>query len=131
MTTDDVSGIVNGYLEAALFTATVPDSNGDPLDGEGYEDSDFSAEARALAEADVRAFLAVPGVADIVVRYDDDDIGRDLYLTANGHGAGFWDGDYEDAEGDGAALTDAAHTLPERNVYGETDADGDRVLHFE
>lgn len=38
--------------------------------------------------------------------------GHDFYLTRNGHGAGFWDGDYEKAKGQ--RLTDACRP------YGET-----------
>lgn len=120
------ANIVRGYLEAALFCAT--DDDGEPLDRSGFRTTQYDADAVARATEDVRRFLSIPGVGDIVARYDDDDIGRDLYLTANRHGAGFWDGDYEDAEGDGEALTKAAHKLPGRHVYGEADAEGDRTL---
>lgn len=119
-----LTAYVNGYLEAALFCATVPGSNGDPLDREGYSVRDFTGAAQVTALADVTAFLAVPGVAEILERYDDaEDIGRNLYLTANGHGAGFWDGDYEAEAGDGDALTKAARNVPGRDAYPETDED--------
>jgi hypothetical protein len=39
--------------------------------------------------------------------------GHDFWLTRNGHGCGFWDGDWSDEVEQ--VLTDAAH------AYGETD----------
>ena len=37
--------------------------------------------------------------------------GHDFWLTRNGHGAGFWDGDYPESEE--TILTDAARTFGE------------------
>ena len=49
--------------------------------------------------------------------------GQDFWLTRNRHGAGFWDGDWED----GDALTQAAHACGERNlILGD-----DGKLHYE
>jgi hypothetical protein len=42
--------------------------------------------------------------------------GVDFWLTRNGHGSGFWDGDYDHLDGTGEAakrLTDAAHAFGE------------------
>jgi hypothetical protein len=41
--------------------------------------------------------------------------GHDLFLTRNGHGAGYWDGDYPKEVGE--RLTEAAHKLGEVCFY--------------
>lgn len=59
------------------------------------------AEVLEEIERDVTAFLAEHG-DDIAIAIEygvypsDDYAGHDLYLTRNGHGAGFWDRDYSD-----------------------------------
>jgi hypothetical protein len=45
----------------------------------------------------------------------DEKAGHDFWLTRNGHGAGFWDGDW--AEPAATKLTDAAHAMGEVNLY--------------
>ena len=45
----------------------------------------------------------------------DSAAGRDFWLTRNGHGAGFWDGDW--TEPAATLLTDAAHKFGECNLY--------------
>ena len=50
--------------------------------------------------------------------------GRDFWYTRNGHGCGFWDGDW--AEPHGTALTEAAKAFPEVDVYWGDDG---RVHH--
>lgn len=44
-----------------------------------------------------------------------DPVERDFILTANHHGAGFWDGEW--TEGVDKILTDAAHSVGEIDVY--------------
>lgn len=43
--------------------------------------------------------------------------GHDLWLTRNGHGAGFWDGDWDENIGD--VMTKYCQTLHENYVYGD------------
>lgn len=93
---------------------------------ENYSESDIAPEALAKMQADCEAFLAHPTVvgyltsddyADIVAR-DFSPIGRvahDFWLTRNGHGAGFWDGDYPEPWGE--RLTEAAQSFGECNLY--------------
>lgn len=45
----------------------------------------------------------------------DDRAGHDFWLTRNGHGAGFWDGDW--VEPVGQMLTDAAKSFGEVDLY--------------
>lgn len=81
---------INGYLEAAMFTAT--DDAGESLDGLGYS---WSAEAQGQAFDDVMAFLAA-NAEDcreflLTTGLSALQIGIDFLLTRNGEGAGFWD----------------------------------------
>ena len=49
---------------------------------------------------------------------DDEHIAHDFWLTRNGHGAGFWDGDYKCEDQDlGDILTAIAQTFAEVNLY--------------
>lgn len=54
---------------------------------------------------------------------DLETVGHDFMLTRNGHGAGFWDGDYEH----GDELTKACKPYGETSMY--VDAKGE--IHFE
>lgn len=72
--------------------------------------------AIASAHADVTAFLNDPEVSASLTGYDGDvgQIGHDLWLTRNGHGAGFRDRDfYPDRD----LLTDKARDMGERHLF--------------
>jgi hypothetical protein len=45
----------------------------------------------------------------------DEQAGHDFWLTRNGHGAGFWDGDWPEPAA--TELTDAAHAAGEISAY--------------
>lgn len=129
--------MVDQYLETALWSSMISEGTEDApgkRDGEPFDAyfavSDFTAEARSQAEAECAAFLALPGISDICARYDDGDIGHNLWLNRNGHGAGFWDGDFEDAEGDGDKLSAAAESLGEVDLTVTKDAEGTERVEF-
>ena len=82
----DVQGVVSGYLACALWTAT--DENGEPLD-KMFSLEDFHEEARSQATSDCAAFCEQN--AELLSEMEPSQIGHDLWLTRNGHGAGFWD----------------------------------------
>ena len=71
----------------------------DPLDHH-FSLEHFTEESLCQAESDCEAFfdrLNKAGLADRASCFaDDDQIAHDFWLTRNGHGAGFWDGDYCD-----------------------------------
>lgn len=102
------------YLECALWAETYSrdgEEEPKPLDDD-FSIEDFAPEALAQAVADCAKFQA-DNAADIGPR--DSEAGHDFWLTRNGHGAGFWDGDWpEDA---GKRLTDAAHAFGELSPY--------------
>lgn len=73
------------YIEAAYFT-----------DGEGDEGDELTSKFKADAYFACRNFEDACRHLDIDVRaYDPAQLGHDLWLTRNGHGAGFWDRDFE------------------------------------
>lgn len=90
--------LVRGYLECALW-AEMDQSNdqgGEPLD-RNYTVDDFAPEALAKAITDCNEFYikAKPLLERSTER--DETWGHDFWLTRNGHGCGFWDGDYDEA----------------------------------
>lgn len=78
---------IESYLKAAVWC-------------EQAEDLDFSEEALKTATDDCYRFVGLMVLADLwdkALEYkNQDDIAYDFWLTRNGHGAGFWDGDYGD-----------------------------------
>lgn len=115
-------GMVAGFLEAAIFSTTDqsdPDTGGDPLD-QNYSITDFSDEAIAKASEVCSLFRQTAGdlLSDGPSRGSgqysvDEQAGHDLWLTLAGHGAGFWDGDWDTEEdpGRGDKLTEIATNL--------------------
>lgn len=85
----DLALMVQGYLAAAIWTM---DEDDDP---DSWGIGDFAPQARRMAERDCTEFAVnnATDVADAVTRdgYPWDWLGHDLWLTRNGHGAGFWD----------------------------------------
>lgn len=86
----ETNGIYNGYIEAILWT----EEDGEAKDKTIY---DISSEAMNKIESDVDSFykIAKPILdklpEEYTQNYGDEQIGHDLWLTRNGHGAGFWD----------------------------------------
>lgn len=101
------------YLEALAFTERGPDSDIPP-------DAELSPDALEQCRADCQLFWDVAGD---VIRDAGPNLGRwpapemaghDMWLTRNGHGAGFWDGDWPDDTGQ--LLTDLARLMGEVDV---------------
>jgi hypothetical protein len=91
--TDSLNIIVDSYLETAIWTE---DFDEEVKDKTIY---DFSNNARNQAKAEIEWFLknSVDMFGDSVfidVSYTS--IGHDIWLSRNGHGAGFFDRGYED-----------------------------------
>ena len=89
---------------------------------------DFDKESLEKAEKDCDDFLYVIksyGLYEKALEYADDDrIAHDFWLTRNGHGAGFWDGDYGDSLG--KTLTNISKEFSEINIL----VDNDGTLFF-
>ena len=110
------------YIVTALWSSNdeSDDNGGDPLD-KNYGIEDLSPECLATMVKDCAKFQADNwawiGLADRRHGQDSARCGHDFWLTRNGHGCGFWDGDYSHDYGEGLigkALSKACEP------YGET-----------
>ena len=92
-----------GYVTCALWSSTdeTTESGGYPLD-DNYSIDDLSDEAKEKMRKDCREFKlnAMFGSENLLEGYLPEQIGHDFWLTRNGHGCGFWDGDYEEEIGE-------------------------------
>jgi len=146
-----------GYLEAILWSETVslPCVEDELVDGcmdvdednilhgikectplnDHFDWEDFTAEAIQKAESELNDFFAwmeSQCLTEVTACYaDDDTIAYDFWLTRNGHGAGFWDGDYHPDKrcnvGLGLKLSDGAKAFGEQHVW----IDESGKLHLE
>ena len=96
-----MDAFIEAYLETALW------ADGDEVDG-----ADLSPEFVSLATADCDDFRVQAG--SMLDDEDDGDAGHNFWLTRNGHGAGFWDGDFPEH---GDALTAIAKSFGELCLY--------------
>lgn len=110
----NASAVLEGYLEAALWSST-DDDTGEPLNS-NFSVSDIKGKTLAKLKGYVTKFLAAAKGLDLS-GYRASQVGHDLWLTQNGHGAGFWDGDYEEPPGLGYKLDRIAQSLGEVNLY--------------
>ncbi len=105
------------YMEAMLWSET--DDNGDPFDA-NYDVSDFSEEALAQIRIDAAHFQQAAKLDEIdTFDFVDSTVqemaGHDFWLTRAGHGSGFWDGEWEDD--DGNRLTELSEKFGEQYIY--------------
>lgn len=97
------------YIDCALWSSC--DDSDTPLD-RNYSEFDFEESCILKMVEDCKAFQLEHG------ELLDDDLERarhDFWLTRNGHGAGFWDGDWPDPAA--TVLTDSAHAYGSFDLY--------------
>lgn len=120
-THDSMGSILQDYLVAAIWTEEERIEEED--DVSGLDVSDFSEEAINKAKSDIKKFMAKAYelfLPEELARGNK--IGHDIWLSRNGHGAGFFDGDYEESD----KLQSIAEDLKEVVLeYGD-----DKKLHF-
>lgn len=85
----DIDTIVDHYLIAALWSSLNNETE-NHFDEDGFDISDIDDNSLEDAKKAVRAFLLL-APKKTVEKMDLEQIGHDLWLTRNGHGAGFWD----------------------------------------
>lgn len=104
---------IDQYIATALWSTNDESTpqGGEPFDA-NYGPEDLSPECRKQMEQDCNAFMDA-NWEDI--QEDLSQAGHDFWLTRNGHGAGFWDGDWEKATGE--RLTKASKTFGEVHLY--------------
>ena len=110
-----ISDMVRGYLECAEWCG-LEDADREAL--ELAVSPKWTAEAIQRATEDCGAFLA-DHATEIGSKHSR--AGNDFWLTRNQHGAGFWDGDWENEE----TLTKGAHAYGE--AYVSFDADTEQL----
>jgi len=113
LTNVDLDKFFDGYVEAALFSSTdeSTESGGDPLD-DNYDRSDFTKEALRKMRRDADSFARANAA---LIEGREREAGIDFWFTRNGHGAGFWDGDWP--EPDATTLTNASQRYGEQYIY--------------
>jgi hypothetical protein len=102
------------YIETALWAENdgSDDSGGVPFD-KNYSIDDIDEESLRGMINDCAKFQS--DNANLLIPYDLSQCGHDFWLTRNGHGAGFWDGDYSEPEA--TKLTDASKAFGTCNLY--------------
>ena len=106
------------YLVTALWSST---DDGSPLD-DAHDLTDITPADVEAARADCKRFIELAD--DALDGADPERAGHDFWLTRNGHGAGFWDGDWSEAVG--KRLTEISHKFPTVDPY----VGDDGLIHF-
>jgi hypothetical protein len=106
------------YIEAALFSSTDGQDDECFLD-DFYGVDDLDADTLQTIITDCRKFQD-ENAADLAEAGADwpniaAHAGHDFWFTRNGHGAGFWDGDWPEDMGE--RLTQAAESFGTYNLY--------------
>jgi len=117
------------YFETALWSSSdeSDDQGGEPLD-KNYDIRDFDPATRDKMIADCADFQERFGVLIDEGGGDYGLAGHDFWLTRNGHGAGFWDGDWPEPQA--TKLTNASKEYGEFYLYlGDPDEDGERLIY--
>lgn len=83
--------ILNYYLIALLWAETDPDTDQHFDDNHGLADISDQLLESSINDVDQFIELSQPIFDKYDYLVDDGQIGHDLALTRNGHGAGFWD----------------------------------------
>jgi len=105
------------YIETALWASN--DDNDKPMDA-NYKIKNLHPDTLTRMTADCQNFQQdnadlLEKAYKAIGREDAEELaGHDFWLTRNHHGAGFWDGDWEDY---GDKLTEVCHGWPEINLY--------------
>ena len=102
------------YLFTALWSSTDEsrEDGGDPID-DNYGIDDVAAETVVKAQADCDRFRELAG--DLVDEHPDEtQAAHDFWLTRNGHGCGFEDGDWPNG---GDQLTAISREFGESYLY--------------
>lgn len=84
----------DAYIECALWSSMdeSDESGGEPLDS-NYGPDDFDDASLAALEREAREFYEAH---EETLGEDPAHAGHDFWLSRNGHGAGYWDGDWGD-----------------------------------
>jgi hypothetical protein len=120
---DIINEALDAYIGAALWSSNdeSDDSGGEPMDN-NYGPGDIASETLRKMRKDVKDFMV--SNAELILNAEVNEqnwsrwalAGHDFWLTRNGHGAGFWDGDWMPRR-IGEALTKASKAYGEIDLY--------------
>lgn len=121
-TLEDLDEFLNAYIECALWSSTdeSSESGGDPMD-ENYTAYDIHPDTLAKMRDECAEFLSECGhlITRETCLYRGCShvayAGHDFWLTRNGHGCGFWDGDWHESVE--AQLESAANKFGTADLY--------------
>lgn len=101
------------YIECMLWSTmdNATEQGGEPLDA-NYSWDDFSPALQRQVIEDCEEFSSL---YESLIDGDDKHAGHDFWLTREGHGAGFWDGDWEEPAA--TVLTKASETYGSFDIY--------------
>ena len=128
--------MARAYLETALWSSTdnASENGGEPLD-RNFSLADLAPAAVEMAARDCARFREAMGAAleaaiatgEVVCGPDNEweRAGHDFWLTRNGHGAGFWDGDWPEPQ----ASQLSASARAQGEVNAEVGTAG--LIHFD
>lgn len=134
MKQEDINEILKGYISAALWTEqenlvfdylTNFIHNLDKKNIDSFTFDDFHSDSILDAYVDIKTFIRYAGddaILEAKIEYGLFRLGMDIWLTRNGHGAGFFDHNYENND----KLLYAAKKLKPKNIY----IGDDEKLHF-
>jgi hypothetical protein len=106
-TPESVDDFVRSYLETAEWA--------DKPEDENWDEAAWSWEALLKAENDCALFRRAAAVSIQDLDHSLDQFAHDFWLTRQGHGCGFWDGNYPEPHDD--ALTALCEIFGELNPY--------------
>lgn len=92
-----MDAFTSAYIEALFFATNDDTDTGDSLQDRGYTADDLSPESVAKIMSDCETFQTAHGDR---IAGDLEHAGRDFFYTREGHGCGFWDGDWPEADGE-------------------------------
>lgn len=122
----DFETFFTAYLECAVWSSTALDPEDWDKANDGGDVEELPIEEFGLSADDIDDASRAKLREDALAFWDNNEechsnpsqAGQDFWLTRNGHGAGFWDGDWEH----GDELTEAS------KVYGSVDLWVDKDL---
>lgn len=106
----DINKMVHAYLYTALWTEELESK---------YDIGNINHDGITKAVKDCQDFVKKAG--NLIKVLKPSQVGHDFWLTRNGHGAGFWDGDYP--ENIGEELTKISKLFGSSDLYIGDDGD--------
>jgi hypothetical protein len=108
---------VRQYIATAMWSTTASEESEFEFLDQSHTEDDVAEETWLAAKVDCDKFIK--DNKEDIENEDPTDIAHNFWLTRNGHGAGFWDGGYEEEKG--KRLTKSADTFGETWLYAGDD----------